>query len=53
MAIRFFEGNKTFLINTLNSSYAFCVNEDKSVTNLYWGARVDNEFDLPVVSQIK
>lgn len=45
--IKYFEESKTFLINTENSTYAFCVNEDNTVTNLHWGARVDYDFDLP------
>ncbi len=47
MSICFSEQSKTFLIHTESSSYAFCLNSDGSMTNLHWGAPVQNDFDLP------
>lgn len=51
--IKYFNESRTFLINTPNSTYAFCVNEDNTITNLHWGARVDYDFDMPKAEEIR
>ena len=53
MMIKYFNESRTFLINTQNSTYAFCVNDDNTVTNLHWGARVDYDIDMPKAEEIR
>lgn len=43
--IRFDKQNKIFYLDTLNTTYAFGVFEDKAVVHLYWGKKLVN--DLP------
>ena len=53
MSIKYFENDRVFTVNTENSTYAFCINDDNSITNLHWGAKVDNAFDLMTVDEVR
>ena len=47
MAIEFFEQNKMFLLQTKNSTYAFCIETDRTLGHRFWGGRVFEPCDVP------
>lgn len=52
MAIQYFESEKTFLLQTRNTSYAFCVGEKDYLLHLHWGGKVNGPEDLPTVQEL-
>lgn len=52
MAIQYFENEKTFLLQTRNTSYAFCVGEKDYLLHLHWGGKVNGPEDLPMVQEL-
>lgn len=52
MAIQYFENEKTFLLQTRNTSYAFCVGEKDYLLHLHWGGKVNGPEDLPTVQEL-
>lgn len=42
-----------FLITTENMTYAFSKNADNTLTNLHWGGRITDTFDLPEAAEIR
>ncbi len=52
MAICYYENEKTFLLQTANTSYAFCVSQEGYLCHLHWGGKVNEPGDLPTVEQL-
>ena len=52
MAIHFYEEEKTFLLQTAKTSYAFCINKDGYLCHLHWGGKVNGPSDLPTTAEL-
>ena len=52
MSVTYFEQEKTFMLETKNSVYAFCIDEDKNLAHLHWGEKIYDICDLPTIEQL-
>ncbi|MBR4863124.1 MAG: alpha-galactosidase [Oscillospiraceae bacterium] len=52
MAITYFENEKTFLLQTEKTAYAFCVSNEGYLCHLHWGGMVNSPADLPTLDQL-
>lgn len=52
MAIKFFDKEKIFMLQTKSSTYAFEIQEEGALSNLYWGEKITEVFDLPTSKQL-
>ena len=52
MGIFYYEKEKTFILQTVNTSYAFCVGEKDYLLHLHWGGKVNGPEDLPTVPEL-
>lgn len=53
MGIFYYEQEKTFLLQTANTSYAFCVSKEGYLCHLHWGGKVLLPSDLPTLAQLQ
>ena len=52
MAIFYYENEKTFLLQTAKTSYAFCIHDNGYLLPLHWGGKVNDPQDLPKASEL-
>ena len=53
MAISYWENEKTFLLQTENTSYGFCISPSGYLIHLHWGGKVNRPGDLPTLDQLR